>query len=351
MSEIPHDYADRVLGAWQGRCAGSALGAPIELRPYGYVQWKYSKLDGHILKFKKPYVNDDEMYEIVGLMALEEKGPDLTATDIARVWARELYTNMYTAERPAWRNCRRGLVPPQTAMVNNSVFNDYIGAQMRADIWGMVAPGLPDVAAKYAALDASVSHRGDGVNGEIFVAALVSQAFMTRDIPRMIKAALDKVPRDSMYAEYVRFAIDLYEGGKAPREARAQVIKRWQTTRRQLAYSTSNPWRRFFLLYTPLHQVHVLPNAALIVLALLYGEADFGKSIVACARFAYDADCNVGNVGAILGAMTGANNIPLKWVEPLKDTMHTRLRSGKVFKISDLARRTEAQGRRIALSI
>jgi hypothetical protein len=50
---------------------------------------------------------------------------------------------------------------------------------------------------------------------------------------------------------------------------------------------------------------HMVPNHALIILALLYGNGDFRRSLMIANTAGWDTDCNAGNVGAILGIRDG----------------------------------------------
>ena len=85
------EYYDKVYGAWLGRVAGSYLGAPLEFRPFIYIQKRYKEIKGYVKPVNPDQVNDDEIYEIVGLVTLETKGIDITSADIARQWDQRLY--------------------------------------------------------------------------------------------------------------------------------------------------------------------------------------------------------------------------------------------------------------------
>jgi hypothetical protein len=54
---------------------------------------------------------------------------------------------------------------------------------------------------------------------------------------------------------------------------------------------------------------HVVPNHALMILALLYAPHDFsGAQTIVCTS-GWDTDCNAGNVGCLMGAMLGLEGI------------------------------------------
>jgi ADP-ribosylglycohydrolase len=360
MYELSYkNYYNQVLGSWLGRIAGDFVGAPVEFMPYFDRKKKF----GNITYYPKPidlnYVNDDEMYEICALIALEKKGINLISKDIAEEWINRLYTLNFTAEKLALENLKSGIWPPESGTHDNEYY-DAIGAQMRADIWGQIAPGCPEIAKKYAELDGCISHAEIGIEGEIFIAVLVSQAFIEQNIEKNILKALEFLPKKefSLYTQTVVTAIDIYK--QFPEDyvkGRKQLLKYWNTIRKQLIKETpeNDANRLNFLteiepgIHTP--DVHVLPNIGIIILSLLYGsqnrEDPLGNSICISAMMGLDTDCNCGNIGAILGAQFGAERIPDKWTKPLQNTFSTYVRGYEHWKITELADRITKIGKKV----
>lgn len=355
------EYYDRILGSWIGRVAGDFVGAPVEFRPYSIIKEKY----GNITYFPEPidlnYVNDDEMYEICALIALEKRGINLTAKDIAQEWLNLLYKLNFTAEEIALKNLRAGIRPPESGTHNNFYY-DAIGAQMRADIWGQIAPGCPEIAKKYSELDGSISHTGIGIEGEVFIAVLLAQAFFENNIRTNIEIALKFIPKakESLYTQMVRKALEIYELYPDDcRKSREVLINYWDQIKKNKLSSTGvkgslsesilNRKRKIFL--KRFSGVHVLPNIGIIILSLLYGDQDkedpLGKSICTAAMMGLDTDCNCGNIGAIIGAQIGAEEIPSKWKDPLKDTFSTYVKGYEKWKITELAQRIATIGKKV----
>jgi hypothetical protein len=84
----------------------------------------------------------------------------------------------------------------------------------------------------------------------------------------------------------------------------------------------------------------MLPNHAIITLALAYGEGSFDESMMVVNTAGYDTDCNSGNVGCILGVAGGLEPLD-KWREPVADRMLIPTAdAGRV--VSDAAREAEA---------
>ena len=350
MKEITSKvYYNKVYGSWIGRVAGDFVGAPLELRPIKTIQRRYGEIDYYPKKINLNYVNDDEMYEIIALISLEKYGLDLTAKDIALEWVNLLKYDkaVFTAEKVALNNIRSGIFPPKSGTYANPYF-DFIGAQMRADIWGQIAPGCPEIARHYSVKDGSISHAWIGIEGEVFVAILISNAFFENDIRENIDQALSFLPNErvSLYPQTVKKAINLYEQNPDDfRKAREILINEyWREIKEELINrEPTSESKRALILKGIESKVHVLPNIGIIVLSLLYGAQDkedpLGRSICVAAMMGYDTDCNCGNIGAILGAQIGENNIPSKWSEPLQDTFSTYVKGYEKWKISELARR------------
>jgi hypothetical protein len=74
------------------------------------------------------------------------------------------------------------------AECSDNDYNEWIGAQIRADLYGWVCPGRPALAAELARRDASLSHRGEGVHGAAFIAALGAAIPATANLGAAIDA-------------------------------------------------------------------------------------------------------------------------------------------------------------------
>lgn len=342
------EYYNKVLGGWFGRVVGSHFGTPLEFRPYWFIQKKYCAGGRkEIIRYLKPVnpqrVNDDEIYEIIGLLTLEKKGGGITSIDIAKHWDQLLYKKQYTAENIALKNIRKGIMPPDSASESNgNYWFDAIGAQMKGDIWGLIAPNNPQLASQLAQLDGEVAHQGIGIDGEVFIAALIANAFSIPNIPELLLKSLEVLPEGSEYRKFAEKSMKIYDEVFEWREARKILMREWDKIRRQLRSTASSFKRdRIFLKY--MHWLHVLPNAGIIILSLLYGWDDpkdtFGRPICIAGMMGFDTDCNCGNVGTVMGTIVGAEKIPQTWIEPLKNTFNTYVKGYEYWKITELAER------------
>lgn len=357
MREISsQEYSNKVFGSWYGRIIGDFVGYPVEFRPYRYIKAKYGEINDYPKDIDLEYVNDDEMYEICALLALEEHGPDLSAKDIAKVWKNRLYKQNFTAEKIALESLREeGLWPPESGTHENYYY-DAIGAQMRADIWGQITPGCPAMAEKYAELDGSISHAGIGIQGEVYIAVMTSHAFFLENIRENIKKSLEYLPHaeESLYTQMVFRAQKIYDKHRENfRSAREELIKYWHKIRkRELKQDLSLlSNRRIKFLNRFISGVHVLPNIGIIILSLLYGTKDpedpLGRSVCVAAMMGFDTDCNCGNIGALLGGQLGEDKIPARWKEPLQNRFNTYVKGYERWKITELSKRIVKVGKKV----
>lgn len=340
----PDALLDRVYGGWLGRCIGCTLGKPLELvgtphdvetflRHRGAYPLRDYVPDGPLTDHPNPTPNaadalkgnfdqaprdDDLDYTIVNLLLLEQCGMDFSTEQVAQIWLQHLaYNNTYTAERIAYANLVRQYGPPETALHRNP-FREFIGAQIRADVFGYTAPGDPAAAARRALTDAQLSHVKNGLYGEMMVAAMIAAAFTAPDVESIIQTGLAVIPPQSRLAEAVWSVIDALREG-VPWEMLAARIAR--------SFADHDP-------------IHVIPNACFVVLALLVGGGDFERSIATAAMCGLDADCNTATVGSIAGVFIGARAIPDKWAAPLQDRIETYVMSAARSSIRDLAERS-----------
>lgn len=208
-----------------------------------------------------------------------------------------------STEHTAYLNLLHGIDAPASGSMalNGAAVAEQIGGQIFIDTWGLVNPCDERKAARFAQKMASVTHDGNGVYGGMFVAACVSAAFNTQSAEEIIQKGLSVIPADCEYARVTRDVIAFHQEHPADwRECFRFVKDNYGYDRYPGA-------------------CHIIPNAAVIILSLLYGENDFSRSINIANMCGWDTDCNVANVGCILGVMVGLEGIDPMWTEPIND--------------------------------
>jgi ADP-ribosylglycohydrolase len=299
----PASFRDKVLGCWHGKNIGGTLGGPLEEK-FGRdelfnVSWYPELPEGGI-------PNDDLELQLLWFQALQDRGPGITSRDLADYWLDCVRYN-FDEYGLSKANLVRGLSPPVSGWHNNW-FRDCMGSPIRSEIWACVAPGTPEVAARYAFEDAICDHGGgESVYGEVFNAVVESCAFVDGDKVRLVRTGLGAIPAESRTHGAIARALEFFEAGVDWVEARNRIK------------------REFFL---PLAQYSPI-NMGFQTIGLLYG-ADFADSICKAVNCGWDTDCTGATVGAMLGIILGAARLPGEWVAPLRDEISTNLPNGGI---------------------
>lgn len=344
---------DQIYGGWLGRAIGCTLGRPLEIGGTyeevasflasggaypldNYVPEilphppLYARLNPSIDHYFRGNIDgarrdDDLDYTVLNLLLLEKYGPDFSSEQLATLWLQLLtYDSTYTAERIAYTNLVNLYGPPDTA-VHRNPYREFVGSQIRADAFGYICPGKPELAAHLAWRDARISHVKNGIYGEMMVSAMIAAAYVADDVETIIDVGLSVIPERSRMAVMVRDTVE-----------QVRLSSDWTDA---VSYITEQCAE-----YDP---VHVLPNACIVVLALLWGKGDFETSITVAAMCGMDTDCNTATVGSITGVMNGASNLPPKWTEPINDRLESWVRGQCENRLSDLAQRTLTIARRV----
>ncbi len=301
----------RIHQGWLGQLAGGAFGTCIEGYHTRAIRKVYGDIDGYITQPET--MNDDVVYELVLLDVFEQKGRKFTSSDLALEWVRQIPFG-WSAEWVALENLWAGILPPESASFRNP-YSDWIGAQMRGMVCGMLAPGKPMEAARLAHTDASISHCANGIYGEIYSAVLVALAFVNNDPRDVLRLGLGWLPQKSEYFAVAEECLNVLAAQPDYRRAWAVLDERFEE------YN----W------------IHAYPNLAADLLALWFGRGDITESFKILAYAGMDVDCNAGLVGNILGVISP---VPEKWSAPLNDLLETYLPGKEQLYIRELALRT-----------
>ena len=339
---------NKILGAWYGRTCGCLLGKPVEgVRSYdieayckridNYPLHKYMIRDedkiGN-LAHRRCFINqingaapsdDDTNYTVLALKLMETKGFDFTPSDVAFEWLRNMTVFSYcTAERAAYINLLAGIKPPHSATHFNP-YREYIGAQIRGDLFGWATPGNTELAAELAFRDASISHIKNGIYGEMYIAAVLAAAYCTNDVKEALKAGLGEIPEKSRLYADITEVLKLYDSGKTYEDFIADLRTRFDE-------NIGFDW------------CYTNPNTMIVAAALLWGENDYGKTICKAVIPGFDTDCNGATAGSIFGILHGIEAIPNEWKSPIQTNgegkLTTEIKGYEQVTLEDMAERT-----------
>ena len=322
---LPADYAERVYAGVLGKTIGVYLGRPFEGWSYERILAELGPIEYYVHeRLGQPLVvvDDDLTGTFTFLRALADHGATraLTPEQIGQTWLNYLIEGRSTlwwgglgtsTEHTAYLRLAAGIPAPRSGStaLNGQVVAEQIGAQIFVDGWAMVAPGDPALAADLARRAASVSHDGAAVEAAQLLAAMEALAFEESDIDTLLDEGLRCIPPGSLIA---RLAGDL-------REWRAEFPD-WHTARGMLAEHYG--YARYG------GGCHVVPNHGVVLLGLLYGGGDFGRSLLIANTSGWDTDCNSGNLGCLLalrGGLAALDGTPGQGVQlnaPTPDGTH-----------------------------
>lgn len=285
-------YRDKVYACWMGKNIGGTMGTPFEENPsLNNITW-FTTPKG------EPLPNDDLDIQLVWLHALEQVGPKAVNANILSWYWKRYVPALWNEYGIGGTNTSLGFTPPMSGELYNEGWKTSNGAWIRSEIWACLAPGFPNVAAKYAIMDASIDHGvSEGVAAEIFTSVLESLAFVESDIRTLIEKALTYIPEDCRVALDIKTVIAEYDKGTDWKKVREIIIERN---------------RDFGFFQAP-------GNLAYMVIGLLYGEGDFLKSLLYAINCGDDTDCTAATIGALLGIIGGTKGIPKELSEYIGD--------------------------------
>ena len=322
-----------------GMDAGMRLGAPVEnpFWTYERLQSYYGDIRGYLREQRYYTADDDVNGPLIFVRALADNAmPEtLTSEAVGETWLNYTRRGMgmfwwggedASTEHRAYMNLRRGVKAPRSGSIgeNGKTAAEQIGGQIFADAWGLICPGDPARASALAAAAASVSHDGSGVDGARFMAACIAAAYTASSLDEVLDTGLRFLPEKSDYRRVVETVRAYHRAHPAEadfRSCRAMIAREF----REEAYPGG---------------YHIVPNAGICILAMLYGKGDLGRSIEISVMCGYDTDCNASNIGTILGVLGGLDGVPERYRRPINDLVTLSSVSGylNLVDLSDKAK-------------
>ena len=322
-----------------GMDAGMRLGAPVEnpFWTYERLQSYYGDIRGYLREQRYYTADDDVNGPLIFVRALADNAmPEtLTSEAVGETWLNYTRRGMgmfwwggedASTEHRAYMNLRRGVKAPRSGSIgeNGKTAAEQIGGQIFADAWGLICPGDPARASALAAAAASVSHDGSGVDGARFMAACIAAAYTASSLDEVLDTGLRFLPEKSDYrcvVETVRAYHRAHPAEADFRACRAMIAREFSDEEYPGGY-------------------HIVPNAGICILAMLYGKGDLGRSIEISVMCGYDTDCNASNIGTILGVLGGLDGVPERYRRPINDLVTLSSVSGylNLVDLSDKAK-------------
>jgi len=324
-------FESRAIGCLMGLAIGDAMGAPVEGWSVGQIKEKYGRVEG----FLRPdsVVTDDTEYAIMTAKLLLKFGPTITLQNIIDTWMEmikegELAGGGFSTSG-AINHLREGVLPPACGRNKPDSYSD--GAAMRIAPAGIVFAGNPKKAADFAALEAQITHGGEGVYGAQAVAAAVSSAMAGYGWEAAIEAALNAVPENSWIYRQIEKAVSIGTSCDCVFEAVDEL------------HDKIGILHYFWTSMAP----EAVP-LALGVYAAAKGQ--FRDSILGGVNVGRDADTIAAIAGALGGATSGSESVPKQWWEKIRPATGKYVRKAKDLDVVELARALTALAEKEATS-
>ncbi len=312
------ELRNKIAGAWIGQMIGNIYGLPHENKyinapgdeskwPYGYTK----NLD-KLKKYEGAFSDDDTDVEYMYLLNMEKYGYEPTYEQMREAWMFHICDRVWLANRAALGLMHFGYTPPFTGDKNINPHWFQIDPQLINEIWAYTAPGMVQYAAQKSDWAARITSDDWGAEPTVHYGAMYAAAFFEKDIRKLIDIGLKELPADGRYAQTIRDMIALHK--KHP--------NKWQDAWKEMAekYYVNEPDLTKTIWNANL-------NGACGILAMLYGEGDFQRTLDLSCAMGFDADNQAATVAGILGVIDGFDALPKNlylpiegWEKPFNDT-------------------------------
>lgn len=306
---------DKIMGGWAGQAIGCAYGGPTEFCYRGTVipdEVEIAYPEHHLQWFfdHSPGLFDDVYMDLTFLDVLSREGLGASAASLASAFAYAPYP-LWHANQQARYNIMHGIAPPKSGHWKNNPHADCIDYQIESDFAGLVSPGMPNAASRISDKAGHLMNYGDGWYGGVFIGAMYALAFVEDDVQVIVEQALRTIPTRSKFHQRIARVIEWYK------EDSADWKRTWTLYNEHYSDDVGCPE----LTLTP-GNIDATMNSAYVVMGLLFGHGDFGRTMEISTRCGQDSDCNPSSAAGILATVLGYRNIPEKWMPNLREVEH-----------------------------
>jgi len=337
------EYLNKLEGFWLGECIGNWTGLITEMDKIGntgeiktgafYTRADWGKPDQPNIWSKDKPSDLSPVIDFVFRDEGEVWGSD-DDTDIEYIYQHLLYTNqtsiltpvqirngwlkhirpeeenyLWVSNQAAFDLMKAGVLPPETSNPERNPEYNMIDAQLTTEIFGLFAPGRPDVAMRMAELPIRTTAGGDAEMIAGFYVIMHSLAGGTdenRSMKDRVLSVADKA-RQSLHdkstpACMYDFVRDCYRNQIPWETARDQVYERYQVNQTDGYDITSKN------LYCNGCAAAGI-NFAASLISLFYGEGNIVETIKIGSLAGWDADNPTATWGGLLGFMIGRDGV------------------------------------------
>jgi hypothetical protein len=318
-------------------------GQPSDLSPT--IGWVFEAPDG-----VWGADDDTDIEYLYQHLLLTHETSRLTGEQIRDGWLRHIYTDADTPfingdgqpENFLWVSNQsafdlmssQGMVPPATSDPQHNPYVEMIDAQLTTEVFGLFAPGRPDVALRMAHLPIRTTARGEAALAAEFYVIMHALAPAT-DPDEPIKSrvhwlaaeARRHLPNESYTAKMFDFVEQQYLAGAPWEQARDEVYLRYQVNQADGYDITSRD-----MLCNGCFASGI--NFAASIVSLLYGEGDYKETVKIAVLAGWDSDNPAATWGGLLGFLLGKDGLEEAFGRKFSDRFDIH-RTRKGFPVPD----------------
>jgi len=366
-------YLDRLHGFWLGQCLANWTGLITEMDKIGgegvngrgagfYTRKNWGGPDEPNLWGSNRYADtigfylvgeegtwgadDDTDIEYIYQEAMvRHRTGKLSAVQIRDAWLQHIYSDENTPfrgpdgqpENFLWVSNQtahdlmrtRGLLPPDTGSPRFNPNYGMIDAQLTTEIFGLFAPGRPDVALDIAYLPIRTTAAEQAVQiAEFYVilhslaGAYANQVPMQTFLNAIIRQARRHLADDGYPARMFDFVHQAFEAGMPWEETRDALHVKYQV-RGEDGYT----WPDRDAVCRGCFAAGI--NFGASIISLLYGAGDFRETVKIGALCGWDSDNPTATWGGLLGFFLGRSGLEKEFGQRFSDRFHIhRTRGG-----------------------
>jgi hypothetical protein len=293
-------FVDKIRGGWAGQYFGASL---IIAQPV-FASTDSLSISNPITSYIQHLGPSDESVvaniysDLLYLALIDEHGDKIEVPLSQRLQSSDFLAGH--AMQTAGYNLRNGMETTSSGRWTNNPHAEDSDFAKAADVLGLLTPGMPRTLLKTTDPIGHITNTGEGYYGGIYVAALNSLAFISKNPVEIVNHALRSLPEKSDYRKCLEDVA--FQTKQHPNE----WMKNW--------IYLSSEWRKHT--GCPFNPSSLTSDAriytAFATLIFLAGEGDLAKTMTVANTFPGGREV-LPTVLGLLGVMNGLESFPSDW--------------------------------------
>jgi len=270
--------------------------------------------------------DDTDIEYIYQELLLQHQTSLLTGEQIRNGWMKHIKGEeenyLWVSNQKALDLMNAGLVPPATGDPQHNPEYEMIDAQLTTELFGLYAPGRPEMAVKMATLPIQTTARKESEWISAFYVRMFSLAGIAdsslplkQQLLQMADQAALELPAASYPASMYRYVKGLYASGIPWEQARDAVYQRYQVEQLD-GYDISS--KKMYCNGCFAAGI----NFASSLVSLFYGEGDLKETIKIGALAGWDSDNPTATWGGLIGFMLGKEGVEKAFGRKFSNKFH-----------------------------